>query len=289
MNDNTSKSDAAPYPYLDITPEGLKRVGHRPFADLHKVRVYAAQAAHLTRWSLSERTFGRFLGAIWIALDPILQAIVLFVILSVVFNIKGSDVSFLAIFMSVTLWRPTLNLISIAPGILVGRASLLQQTNFPVILILFEVLGVELAITALNIGIVTVLLLLAGKLPTLLWLLFPFIFVVQLLFTIALMIALMGIGTFVRDTTAIVAVVMNIVFYASPIVYGMERIAEPYRSVLYVINPLTHILPAYRDIFINGTMPRLLPLVMIGIVSVIAILAQLHVLETVRHRFYQYL
>jgi ABC-type polysaccharide/polyol phosphate export permease len=282
-------SNTAAFPYIDITPDGLKRVGRSPFEELRKLKTYLLQAAHLTRWSLSERTFGRVLGAVWIVLDPILQAFVLFMILSVVFNIRGSDVSFLAIFMTVTLWRPTLNLISIGPALLVGRAALLQQTNFPIILILFETLGVELAILGLNVGIVGFLLVMAGKTPTLLWLLFPFVFIVQLLFTVALMMALMGIGTFVRDTAAIVAVFMNIVFYASPIVYGMERIAEPWRSILYVINPLTHIFPAYRAIFIDFTMPHLLPLVLIGVLSVIAILLQLRVLETLRHRFYQYL
>jgi lipopolysaccharide transport system permease protein len=287
--DNSTKRETAPFPYIDITPDGLKRVGRSPFEDFFKLRIYMAQAAHLTRWSLSERTFGRFLGAIWIVLDPILQAVVLFVILSVVFDIKGSDVSFLAIFLSVTLWRPTLNLITIAPALLVGRASLLQQTNFPVILILFEMLGVELTVLGLNAGIVAFLLIMAGKLPTFLWLLFPFIFIVQMLFTVALMLTLMAVGTFVRDTAAIVAVAMNIVFYASPIVYGMERIPEPWRSMLYVINPLSHIIPAYRNIFIDGTMPTLWPLALIGVLSTVAILLQLRVLETIRHRFYQYL
>jgi ABC-type polysaccharide/polyol phosphate export permease len=182
--------------------------------------IYLKQAAYLAGWQLTERTFGRFLGAAWIVLDPVLQAVVLFLTLSLVFNIRGSDVSFLSIYFSITIWRPTLNLISMAPGLMTTRAALLQQTNFPVILILLETVLVELFMAGLSLVIVAVLLIAAGKF-NLLWLLLPLTVLVQLVFTLAVMIPLMRLGTRVRDTVPILSAFMNIVFYASPIVYGM--------------------------------------------------------------------
>jgi ABC-type polysaccharide/polyol phosphate export permease len=274
--------------WIEITPKGIKRLGRNPFDQIGKIAVFAKQAAYLAGWTMTERTFGRFLGAAWIVLDPTLQAIVLFLTLSWIFNIRGDDVSFLSIYLSVTLWRPTLNLVTIAPALLVSRATILQQTNFPVLLILLETVIYELYLVGLNFIIVAILLLFAGKLNPL-WGLLPFTFSVQILFTLALMILLMRIGTVVRDTAPIVSVIMNIVFYASPIVYGMERIGEPYRTVLYWINPLTHIMPAHRDIMVNGNLPPLLPLVVITIVSLVVIMLQLRTLESARHRFYQFL
>jgi ABC-type polysaccharide/polyol phosphate export permease len=82
---------------------------------------------------------------------------------------------------------------------------------------------------------------------------------------------------------------MTIVFYASPIVYSMERIPEPWRSILYAVNPLTHIIPAYRMIFIDGVVPPLMPLLIVAAVAALVVALEIRVLETARHRFYQFL
>ena len=152
--------------WIEITPKGIERLGRNPFDQIGKIAVFAKQAAYLAGWTMTERTFGRFLGAAWIVLDPTLQAIVLFLTLSWIFNIRGDDVSFLSIYLSVTLWRPTLNLVTIAPTLLVSRATILQQTNFPVLLILLETVIYELYLVGLNFIIVAILLLFAGKLES---------------------------------------------------------------------------------------------------------------------------
>lgn len=284
-----SEQTPGPVGYIEITPRGLVRAKRNRFDFIRSLGTYLSQAVFLAKSTLAERTFGRSLGALWLILEPILQSVVLFLILSFVFSIRGTDVSFLSIYLSIALWRPTLNLISIAPTLLTSRATILQQTNFPVVLILLESVCVELAIFAINLIIVLALLLWSGWLPSLPWLLFPFVFVVQVLFTLAVVMAVMGIGTLVRDISAVVANATTVLFYASPILYGMEQIPEPWRSVLYVVNPLTHIIPAYRAIFIEGTVPALWPLLIVGAVSVAVVVLELRVLETARHRFYQFL
>src|SRR3954469_5919601 len=98
---------------VEITPRGLSRTGHRRYR-AKSLATYLSQAFHLAKWSLRERTFGRMLGTLWLILEPILQSIVLFLILAFVFSIRGTDVSFLSIYLSITLWRPTLNLITMA-------------------------------------------------------------------------------------------------------------------------------------------------------------------------------
>lgn len=275
--------------YFEVTPRGLRRFGKTSKQPLQVIVNSIQQAGYLAWWTLTERTFGRVLGTAWLVLEPIFQAAVLFFILSHVFGLRGSDVSFLSIFASITLWRLTLNLISVAPTLLVSRASILQQTNFPIILIVLEMVGIELVLTALNMLVVFVIMLYGGVTPTAMWLLFPVILLIQIIFTLPVMIALMGIGTFVRDTPSIVNVVMQLVFYASPIVYSMERIGEPYRTVLYWINPLTHIIPAYRDVLFDNKLPPLMPLCVIAVVSIIVLALELRVFQTLRHRFYQFL
>ena len=275
--------------YIEITPRGISRSTHYRLYQIKNVRTYLSQAVYLAKWSLTERTFGRTLGTLWLVLEPIFQSIVLFLILSFVFNIRGTDVSFLSIYLSIALWRPTLNLVTGASTLLTSRSTILQQTNFPVVLILLEAACVELAIFSINLLIALALVVGSGRIPTLLWLLFPLVLIVQILFTMAVTIAVMGVGTLVRDTSSLVATGMTVVFYGSPILYGMDRIPEPWRSLLFFINPLTHIIPAYRAIFIDNSMFPLWPIITIGALSIVAIILELRILETARHRFYQFL
>jgi lipopolysaccharide transport system permease protein len=275
--------------YIEITPGRFSRTRHKPFELLLNLGTYVRQAAFLARATLAERTFGRSLGALWLVLDPVLQSAVLFFILSFVFSIRGSDVSFLSIYLSVVFWRPTLNLISMAPTLLTSRATILQQTNFPIVLILLETIFVELVMFAINLSIVVALLFWSGRPPGVAWLLLPIPFAVQLIFTLAVMIGVTGIGTLIRDVSALVAAAMTVVFYASPILYNMDRIPEPWRTLLYAVNPLTHIIPTYRTILIDNAVPVLWPLLIVAVVSAAVVALELRVLETARHRFYQFL
>jgi lipopolysaccharide transport system permease protein len=49
---------------------------------------------------------------------------------------------------------------------------------------------------------------------------------------------------------------MIIWMYLSPIFYSVAFIPEPYRAYAY-LNPMTHLIEGYRDIFLNGAMPDL--------------------------------
>jgi homopolymeric O-antigen transport system permease protein len=274
---------------MEITPQGVRHPRSGWSRQAHKLRREFEQALYLIRWQLMERTFGRMLGPLWVILDPIVQSAVYFFVLTAVFNIRGTDVAFMAILSSITLWKLHANLLYSAPTLLIGRAAVLQQTNFPVSVILMEFMGTEFCLFLMNFAIIAIVLAATGVLPNPAWLYLPFVIFTQMAFTLLCVLVVTGTATFLRDLNTVVNILTTMWFYGSPIVYGMERLPDPYRTILEYTNPFCHILPAYRAILFDAKVTNIWPLVIILGISIVGLWLVSRVMDQVRIRMYQYL
>jgi lipopolysaccharide transport system permease protein len=66
-----------------------------------------------------------------------------------------------------------------------------------------------------------------------------------------------------RDTQHTLGVVLQLFFYLTPIFYALTNVPTSYQT-LYYLNPMVHIVTAYRDILIQGTQPNWQALAMLG-------------------------
>ena len=62
---------------------------------------------------------------------------------------------------------------------------------------------------------------------------------------------------------------MQLLFYATPIVYAPGQIPESFQWIIK-FNPMTYVINAYRDIFYNQTMIDVVPLLILIAVSIVA-------------------
>lgn len=87
---------------------------------------------------------------------------------------------------------------------------------------------------------------------------YPDLFIFQLIYYMTYMLLLViGIGflasaldVFFRDLVQIIGVLMQVVFWTTPIVWNFDTMPEIVRKIL-VYNPLYYIIQGYRDTFIN--------------------------------------
>jgi ABC-type polysaccharide/polyol phosphate export permease len=61
---------------------------------------------------------------------------------------------------------------------------------------------------------------------------------------------------FLRDTAQVLAVMMVLWFWFTPIFYQIDRLPEPYRYLISW-NPLTYVVEGYRDLLLLKQMPDL--------------------------------
>ena len=68
-----------------------------------------------------------------------------------------------------------------------------------------------------------------------------------------------------RDTQYLLGVLLNLWFYLTPIFYDASSLPASYQS-LYRLNPMVHLIDAYRAILVRGVLPEhLMSLLLLGL------------------------
>lgn len=139
----------------------------------------------------------------------------------------------------------------------------LPRATVPVVSVLTDGLDYLVALPVL-----AVFLLIGEGVPATAVLL-PAVMGVQLLFTLGLGFALCAANVYLRDVRLLVDVVLLLGFYLTPVFYDAQSVPENYRFVLS-LNPMAHLLGAYRSILLAGRAPSLGPfLLLIGAGAVV--------------------
>lgn len=82
-----------------------------------------------------------------------------------------------------------------------------------------------------------------------LWL--PLIMLVQLVFTLGLAYFVAALTVHYRDVKDLLANLLTLWFFASPVIYSLDIVSESIQPVLQ-LNPMTHVLEAYHAAIFNG-------------------------------------
>ena len=82
----------------------------------------------------------------------------------------------------------------------------------------------------------------------------PFIFITQFLLLLGLGLASAATNVFFRDVQSLLALGIQIWFYASPIIYPVSMVPENLQK-WYFLNPMAGILEGYRDVLLYNRAP----------------------------------
>ena len=77
-----------------------------------------------------------------------------------------------------------------------------------------------------------------------------------------------SLGVYFRDTSMVAAIVMQIMFYASAVIFPLSRLSPKWRTLLR-LNPMTALIDEMRKIFLLGQMPDWLYLCLVLVMSLI--------------------
>lgn len=109
-------------------------------------------------------------------------------------------------------------------------------------------------------AILTVIMLLLGNLG---WsvVLFPLLIVLITLFSLGVGLALSVYNVFYRDVAYLVTIGMNLLFYATPIIYPPDKVPVEVKGIplqrIFELNPIAQFVEWSRDIFWSNTWPSL--------------------------------
>ncbi|MBE9215517.1 ABC transporter permease [Plectonema cf. radiosum LEGE 06105] len=215
----------------------------------------------LVRRDLDARYKGSVLGNLWSILNPLSQLLIYTYVFSVVLKIKLSlkglpaneNLSFgLWLFAGLLPWIAFSSGLVQSASSVIGQPNLVKKVVFP--LSLLPLVPILSAFIESSFGLIILIFFVAlstGTLHTTLALL-PLVWIPQLLLTAGLGYLVAGLTVFLRDIPQTLNVILNIWFYATPIVYPITSIPDSWRAWILWLNPLAAIVEVYRDFVLVG-------------------------------------
>jgi ABC-2 type transport system permease protein len=199
--------------------------------------------------------FGSVLGYLWQLMRPLLLFGVLYTVFTLLLKVQGSEPYYpVALLLGIVLFSFFSEATAGSVRSIVNREGLVRKIEFPRLAVPLATVLTAIFNLSLNLVPVFVFLLIAGDTPRWSWLEFPVL--IALLSALALGIAMMLSALFVRyrDVEPIWDVVLQVMFYASPILYTLSLVRDKAsESVvrLLLANPFAAILQQSRHALVH--------------------------------------
>jgi ABC-2 type transport system permease protein len=204
------------------------------------------------------RFFGSVLGYLWQLMRPLLLFTVLYVVFTKFVRL-GSDVRFYPALLLTAIVIFTFFADATARSVtsVADRENLVRKIEFPRLVVPLAVLLIAYFNLLLNMLAVLVFVLATGVDPRLEWLAFPLLLIPLWLFAGGLAMLLSALFVRFRDVEPIWEVVLQAAFYATPILYTLEKLPNPdLQQAVVRLNPLATIIVQARHTLIDDTAPN---------------------------------
>jgi ABC-2 type transport system permease protein len=169
---------------------------------------------------------------------------------------KGVEHCPVLLLMNIVLFGFFQEATSIAVTSVINQEAIVRKTQFPRIVIPLAVVLTSCFNLGLNLLVTIVFLLAFGVSPMWTWLLLPVLLLALLVFTVAVAMILSSLYPRYRDVGLIWTVIGTALFYATPVIYPLQRLAGHHTLMaLVAINPLAPILELARRWMITPSAP----------------------------------
>jgi lipopolysaccharide transport system permease protein len=199
------------------------------------------------------------LGALWMILNPLAQVVIFAFVLSTVLSAKlpgiANRYAYAIYLMSGILgWSLFIEIVNRCLTLFIDNGNILKKLVFPRIALPLIVSGSALVNNALLLLAILVIFGVLGHLPgtALIWL--PALMVINIALALGLGLTLGVLNVFMRDIGQVVPVVMQFLFWLTPIVYMVDIIPKQYQRWL-ILNPLIPIITGYQNALLYNRLP----------------------------------
>lgn len=199
------------------------------------------------------------LGGLWMILNPLAQVLIFAFVLSAVLSAKlpGIDnrYAYAIYLMAGTLgWSLFSEIMGRCVTMFVDNANILKKLAFPRVALPCIVVGSAIVNNVLLFLAVLLIFGFLGHVSGAALVALPVVMVVTIALALGVGLMLGVLNVFIRDIGQVVPVVMQFLYWFTPVVYMVNIIPEEFRHWLS-LNPLVTIVTAYHDILLYDRMP----------------------------------
>jgi ABC-2 type transport system permease protein len=235
---------------------GAADVGRGPAAVGDDLRRFAELTLTLAATDFKLRFFGSVLGYLWTLVRPLMLFTVIYVVFTQVIKL-GEDVENYPVYLLTSIVLFTFFSETTSRGVkaLVERENLLRKIRFPRLVIPLAVALAALFNLLANLVAVFVFVFASGIGPRVDWLEIPLL--IGMLVVLATGVSMLMSALYVRyrDVEPIWEVALQVLFYASPILYVITLVPEEFRNEMIALNPIATVLTQMRHALIDEQAP----------------------------------
>jgi homopolymeric O-antigen transport system permease protein len=225
---------------------------------LKHLKILYAHRELLLIWTLREirvRYKQSLLGASWAILQPLVLMLAFTVVFSVIIKMPSDGTPYPVFsYTALLAWTFFASSITFAIPTLINNLSLVTKVYFP-----REILPIA-SVFAAFVDFLVASVLLVGALViyhvpvslTVLWL--PVLVLIQILLILGIVLPASALTVFYRDVRFIVPLGVQLWLYATPIIYPVSMVPEPFR-LIYALNPMVGIVDSFRRVILQGVAP----------------------------------
>jgi lipopolysaccharide transport system permease protein len=212
------------------------------------------------------------LGGLWMILNPLSQVLIFAFVLSAVLSAKlpgiTNQYAYAIYLMAGTLgWSLFAEIVNRCLTLFIDNGNILKKLVFPRIALPLIVTGSALVNNVLLFVAILAIFGVLGHLPSMALIWLPVLMTINIALALGIGLGLGVLNVFMRDIGQVVPVLMQFLFWFTPVVYMANIIPEQYREWL-AFNPMIPIINGYQNILLYNKEPDWTGL---GVITLIAL------------------
>ena len=257
---------------------------NRHMQTLQEVYRYREMIINLVRRDLRGRYKASFLGFLWTFINPFLQLMVYTMVFSVIMR-SSIDKYYLFLFVGLIPWIFFAASVSAGSGCIVNQSNMITKIYFPREILPIAHVTVQFVNMLFSFFVVFIVIAFSGIgfQITVLPLLIP-VMVIEYFLALGITLIISSLTVYFRDIEHITSIVVMAWQFLTPVMYSIDMVPEELRKV-FMINPMTPVIIAYRDILYYKRAPQLSTLMLSIVMAMIFMLIGVLVFNKLKKRF----
>ena len=227
---------------------------------------------------------GSFLGILWSFVNPLLQVLVYAIVFP--FILKSPEPNYVVfLIIGILPWTWFTTSLSQGTFTILGNAGIIKKVYFPREILPISVVTSGLINFLISCLIIFAFLIFSGIGFSGYFIYLPLVILVQYIITLGIVFITSAINVYIRDAEYIINFIVNMLFYATPILYSPDVFAGTKFELLIKCNPLATIINGYRDILFHQVMPDLKMLFLVLAIGFIVLLLGIQIFRKLERGF----
>ena len=234
---------------------------------LKEIYAYREMIFSLVRRDLKGRYKGSVLGFLWTFLNPLFQLIVYTMVFSTIMR-SGIEDYYLFLFVALIPWIFFSTSLGGGSSCVLAQQDMVKKIYFPREVLPVSYVTSQFVNMLLSfIVIFAVLIFTRRNMNPSALVCLPVVMIVEYVLALGFTMIMSAVTVYIRDAEYIIGIVTMAWQFLTPVMYSMDQVPEDIRWV-FILNPMTYIITAYRDILYLAQIPKLETLVSAVIIGI---------------------